>query len=137
MVLVSAVGVVGLVVAGAARDQFDGGFWWFGAVMLLLIVVGLVGARLTVTVDHASITASFGWGWPRRQITVPDVVDACLVHNSWWYGWGIRKVPGGWMFNNAGRDAIELTLVSGRVFRIGTDQPDELLDAIARARGSG
>jgi hypothetical protein len=137
MMLIAAVGVVGLVVGAAARDRFDGGFWWFGAVMLVLVVVGLVGARLTVTVDDGSIRASFGWGWPRRRIAVSDVVDADIVHNSWWYGWGIRKVPRGWMFNNAGRDAIELTLVSGRVFRIGTDQPDELLGAIARARGSG
>jgi hypothetical protein len=34
------------------------------------------------------------------------------------------------MYNNAGRDAIELSLRSGKVFRIGTDQPAELLEAV-------
>ena len=56
------------------------------------------------------------------------------VRNSWWYGWGLRKVPGGWMFNNAGYGAVELRLASGRVFRIGTDEPDAVLSAIESAR---
>lgn len=136
MLLIAAVGVVGVVVGVAIRDQLGGGFWWFQAVMVVLVGVGLVGARLTATVDDATIVASFGWGWPRRRIAVADVVDAGLVRNSWWHGWGIRKVRRGWMFNNAGRDAVELSLVSGRVFRIGTDQPGELLAAIDGVRGS-
>ena len=136
MLLIALIGVVGVVVGVAIRDPLGGGFWWFQAVMVVLVGVGLVGARLTATVDDATIAASFGWGWPRRRIAVTDVVDAGLVRNSWWHGWGIRKVRRGWMFNNAGRDAVELTLVSGRVFRIGTDQPGELLAAIDRARGS-
>ncbi len=52
------------------------------------------------------------------------------VRNSWWYGWGVRKVPGGWMYNVWGYDAIELELASGKVFRIGTDDPDGLLAAL-------
>ncbi len=69
-----------------------------------------------------------------RRIEVGEIVAAARVRNSWWHGWGIRKVSRGWMYNNAGRDAIELTLRSGKVFRIGTDQPDELLAALERAQ---
>jgi uncharacterized membrane protein YeaQ/YmgE (transglycosylase-associated protein family) len=136
MLLISVLGVAGAVVGVAVRDQLGGGFWWFQAVMILLIVVGVVGARLTVTVEDETVTAAFGWGWPARRVDVRDVVGAGIVHNSWWYGWGIRKVRRGWMFNNAGRDAVELTLRSGRLFRIGTDEPVELLDAVDRQRRS-
>ena len=93
---------------------------------------GVIAARLTVVVDAQSVSASFGWGWPRRRIARSEIERAAHVRNSWWYGWGIRKIRKGWMFNNAGRDAIELTLRSGTLFRIGTDQPGELLAAIER-----
>lgn len=95
----------------------------------LLIAVGIMMSRLTVEVD-GGVTAEFGWGWPRRSVAVGDIVGARRCHNSWWHGWGIRKVSRGWMFNVAGREAVELELVSGRVFRIGTDEPDALLAAI-------
>ena len=49
-------------------------------------------------------------------------------------GWGIRKVVGGWMFNVAGLDAVELGLSKGGLFRIGTDEPDQLLEAITQAQ---
>lgn len=132
MYLISALGVVGLVVGAVVRDDLGGGFWWFQAAMLLVAATGLVAARLTVVVDARAVTALFGWGWPRRSIDRAEIESAVHVRNSWWHGWGIRKVSRGWMYNNAGRDAIELSLRSGTVFRIGTDQPAELLAAITR-----
>jgi hypothetical protein len=125
-------GVAGLVVGAAVRDDLGGGFWFSQAAMLILAATGLVAARLTVVVDARAVTASFGWGWPRRSIDRSEIETAVQVRNSWWHGWGIRKVSRGWMYNSAGRDAIELSLRSGRVFRIGTDQPAELLAAITR-----
>lgn len=130
MYLISVLGVVGLAVGVTVRDGLGGGFWVFQAAMLLVAVTGLVAARLTVAVDDRTVTASFGWGWPRRTIERAEIESAVPVRNSWWHGWGIRKVSRGWMYNNAGRDAVELSLRSGRAFRIGTDQPDELLAAI-------
>jgi hypothetical protein len=130
MYLISVAGVAGLAVGVAVRDDLGGGFWLFEAAMLLVAATGLVGARLTVVADAQAVTASFGWGWPRRCIDRSDIESAVQVRNSWWHGWGIRKVSRGWMYNNAGRDAIELSLRSGKVFRIGTDQPAELLAAV-------
>jgi len=130
MYLIAVLGVVGLAVGVVVRDDLGGGFWIFQAAMLLVTATGVVGARLTVVVDARAVTASFGWGWPRRTIDRSEIDSAAAVRNSWWHGWGIRKVSRGWMYNNAGRDAIELSLRSGRVFRIGTDQPDELLEAV-------
>ena len=80
------------------------------------------------------MTTAFRSGWPRRRIELDDVAAARHVQNSWGFGWGVRKTRNGWMFDIAGSDAIELTLRSGRVFRIGTDQPAELSAAIELAR---
>jgi hypothetical protein len=130
MYVISVLGVVFFAWAVAVRDQFGGEFWFVEAAMLFVVAIGLVGSRLTVVVDDRTVTASFGWGWPRRTIDRAEIESAAHVRNSWWHGWGIRKVSRGWMYNNAGRDAVELSLRSGRTFRIGTDQPVELLAAI-------
>jgi hypothetical protein len=130
MYLISGFGVVGVAWGVAIRGELGGGFWFFVAAMLLVAAVGVVGARLTVVVDARAVTASFGWGWPSRTIDRCEIESAVHVRNSWWHGWGIRKVARGWMYNNAGRDAIELSLRSGKVFRVGTDQPAELLAAV-------
>ena len=108
-----------------------------GAVQLLnlfLVAIGLVVlifSRLTVSVDEEHITAAFGLGWPKKVLGHTDIVSAAAVRNKWWYGLGIRLIPHGWMYNVWGLDAVELTLSSGRKFRIGTADRENLLAAIS------
>lgn len=73
---------------------------------------------------------AFGWGWPRRVIDVADITAFRPVRNKWWYGFGIRVISGGWMYNVWGLDAVELDLASGRKFRIGTDETIDLAAAL-------
>ncbi len=136
MYLISVAGAVVAVVGIVAGTELGPSRWWLVAAAVLLIVVGLMSARLTVTVDDRAVTASFGWGWPTRRIEMSEIAGVARVRNSWWHGWGIRMVAGGSMYNNAGRDAIELSLRSGKVFRIGTDQPVELLAALEYAQAA-
>ena len=42
--------------------------------------------------------------------------------------------PSGWMFNVSGLDAVELELVNGKRFRIGTEDPSEVVEAIERSQ---
>ena len=132
MYVITVVGALCFVMWAIADDGAGLGVW-FAVLGLLLIAVGLVAARLTVVVDDTSVTSAYGWGWPRRRIDLHEIDEVAAVRNSWWHGWGIHKVSGGWIFNNAGRDAVELRLRSGKVFRMGTDQPAELLAALDRA----
>lgn len=137
MYLISGAGAVVALIGIVGGGELGGGRWWLVAVGMMMIVTGAVAARLTVTVDGRAVTASFGWGWPTRRIEVGEIASAVRVRNSWWHGWGIRKVSHGWMYNNAGREAVELSLRSGKVFRIGTDDPAELLAAVERVRRPG
>ena len=41
-------------------------------------------------------------------------------------------IPGGWIWNVSGLDAVELLLGDGRVLRVGTDEPEALSRAIAQ-----
>jgi len=56
------------------------------------------------------------------------------VRNQWWWGWGIRLIPGGWLYNVSGLDAVELKMKNGRIFRIGTDEAQRLAEFIQAKR---
>lgn len=122
-----------VVVLGAIATQPDSGrvVLVTGIASALILVIVALFSRLTVTVDRESVSANFGWRWPRHVVSLDDIVSFRRVRNRWWLGWGIRWVPHGWMYNVWGLDAVELTLRSGRVFRIGTDEPGDLLAALS------
>lgn len=122
ILVIAAVVAILLIVAGA----------WLALISsaVVLVVVGSMMRALTVVVDETVVRVTMGWGWPERRIALTDVVSAGIVRNEWWRGWGIRHVPRGWMYNIAGRDAVEVELRTGNVVRIGTDDPDGLLAAL-------
>lgn len=118
-----------LVIAGSA--------WHGGAARLTLVLVCAVLLvalalfhSLTVSVTADAVKLSFGIGLIRRTIPRARIRAARIVRTQWYYGWGIHLIPHGWLYNVSGFDAVELTLDTGRVARIGTDEPAELLAAV-------
>ncbi|HIA47103.1 MAG TPA: hypothetical protein EYN96_03830 [Candidatus Hydrogenedentes bacterium] len=85
---------------------------------------------LTVRVSRDEIAISFGMGLIRKHFEIRQIQSAAAVRNRWYNGWGIRKIVNGWLFNVSGWDAVEIHLENGRRYRIGTDEPEELLAAI-------
>lgn len=98
-------------------------------IVILTLMMPLFG-WLTVTVDEKAVTARFGIGLLRKKVLLRDIKSATRVRNKWYYGWGMRMGPWGWMFNVSGLDAVEIELRDGGRFRVGTDEPDELASAI-------
>ena len=123
-------GVLIVAVTALLSDDGFGSTLLVAAFVLVIASIVLVFNRLTVTVGDGKVRAAFGWGWPRRVIDVLDITGFRVVRNPWWYGWGIRKVPGGWMFNVWGLDAVEIDLRSGRKLRIGSDETGDLIAAL-------
>ena len=102
----------------------------------LALAVWLLGT-LTVEVSTERVAVWFGPGWIRKTIPVESVRDVTTVRNRWYWGWGIRLTPHGWMYNVSGLDAVELSLEGGKRFRIGTDEPDRLEAAIRQVLRPG
>ncbi len=100
--------------------------------LIMAIAFGLVGT-LTTAIDDDAVRVSFGpIGLIRERFALADITAARTVRNSPAYGWGIRYIAHGRLWNVWGLDAVELQLKNGTRFRIGTDQPHELLQALRR-----
>jgi hypothetical protein len=103
--------------------------FFVGPMLVILVVILLFGA-LTVEVDDTTVLLRFGIGLVRKHLSLADVASCRSVRNKWWWGWGIRLTPGGWLYNVSGLDAVELVLKNGKKFRIGTDEPRQLAEFI-------
>lgn len=86
---------------------------------------------LRVSVDDTKIKVAFGIGLISKTIRINEIKSVEVVRNPWYYGWGIRIIPGGWLYNVSGWYAVELKFKnSKKVFRIGTANPQDLKNAI-------
>lgn len=118
---------------------------WNGSVVaivvgLFILAVGVVFSTLTIRVDETSLRWWFGLGALAQEIPLENVAGVASVRNEWWFGWGVRMTPHGWLFNVQGLDAVEITQTGGARTRLGTNEPDVLRAAIeqaavARAKG--
>ncbi|MDA2960669.1 MAG: hypothetical protein O3A28_09065 [Actinomycetota bacterium] len=91
-------------------------------------------AHMRVTVDNTAVIVKFTTGWPGRRVALDDIVRTSVVTMSAVHGWGIRAVPGGWLWRAGGRRAVRLDRVSGRALIIGNDEPEALVAAINSRR---
>jgi hypothetical protein len=107
-----------------------------GLSLLVLVACLILFGSLTVEVTSRQVSLWFGPGLIRKSFEATEIVDAKMVQNPWYYGWGLRWTPRGWLFNVAGADAVEIQLRNGRRYRIGTDEPHKLLIAIEDVAGN-
>ena len=110
------------------------GFNPVALVSLIIILIALgIFTRLTVVVDDQMIKIQFGLGIIRKAFPLKEVEAYRVVKNPWYYGWGIRLTPRGWLFSVSGFSAIELQMKNGKIYRIGTDDSDNLAKALDAA----
>lgn len=127
MITVMVLALIPLVLAIGQQKEDT---WMVLLVVFILAVSGWLFSSLTVEVENGFLKFWFGPGFIKKNIDLSQVVDCQAVKNSWLCGWGIRLTPNGWLYNVSGFEAVEIKLKSGKQFRLGTDQPTELCQAI-------
>jgi hypothetical protein len=110
------------------------------AVTAVMVLVVLLFYGMTTTVERSRIKVSFGIGLISKTIETSRIKDVSTVKSPWYYGYGIRLIPNGWLYNVSGPHAVELRFVDKkRVIRIGTKNPvqlkSELDSRVVRNRG--
>ncbi len=116
---------------GLAREGLPGlaSLAPIGITLLILVLFH----NLTVHLDSERLQVSFGIGLIVYTFLLKDIVSCSTVKSSWYNGWGIRKIRRGWLLNVSGYETVEIVLRSGKVYRIGTDDPSGLLSALESA----
>ena len=116
--------LIGIVLANAGMN-------WIAIGVLVVIAAALVlFSRLTVTINEDDLELRFGPGLIHERFKLHDIESSQIVRNLWYYGWGIRITPHGWLYNVSGFQAVEIKFRTGKKFRIGTDDPQRLKEAI-------
>jgi hypothetical protein len=96
----------------------------------IILLIGFLFGGLNTRLTSDSLDLTFGIGLIKKSISLTNIESFERVKNKWWYGFGIRLTPHGWMWNMKGLNAIELTYTTGKKFRIGTTNPEGLLAAL-------
>ncbi len=100
--------------------------------MLSILFIVYSFKSLHVKIDDNYLQVKFGYGIFQKKFLLNDIASAKTVKNHWYYGWGIRLWfwPYMWIFNVSGFDAVEIKIKNNKIYRIGTDEPEELEQAI-------
>jgi len=110
------------------------GFNWVAFAVLIVLGVCLVlFAALTAVIEEDGLEIRFGPGVIRKRIPLKDIESCQVVKNPWYYGWGIRLTPHGWLYNVSGSHAVEIKMKTGKKYRIGTDAPNDLEQVIRQS----
>jgi len=100
--------------------------------LFVLLASLILFPSLTVKIDETRLIAEFGFGVINKKFVLKDIESCHIVRNPWYYGWGIRITPHGWLYNISGLSAVEIQMKNGRKYRIGTDEPQNLEEAIVK-----
>ena len=110
------------------------GINWIAIGVLVVIAIALVlFPSLTVIIWEEDLEVRFGPGLIHKRFKLNEIESCKVVYNPWYYGWGFRLTPHGWLFRVSGFYAVEIKLRAGKKYRIGTNVPQELEVAIQSA----
>jgi hypothetical protein len=101
----------------------------FMVTLFAVLLAGFYG--MTVTVTDKAIVIKFGIGYIRKTIKFEEISSVGITQYPVYYGYGIRIIPNGTLFNVSGSYAVELRLKKKRpVLQIGTNDRDALYEVI-------
>lgn len=99
-------------------------------VLALFILSSFISLQIIIGEKYLRI--KFGYGLYQKKFLLDDIVSAKTVKNHWYYGWGIKiwLWPKMWIYTVSGLDAVEIKMNNGKTYRLGTDEPKKLEQAI-------
>ncbi|MFC1810373.1 hypothetical protein ACFLZH_02640 [Patescibacteria group bacterium] len=103
--------------------------------MLAILFLIASFSTLNVSIDGNKLRIKFGYGIFKKSFDLNEITSAKAVRNHWYYGWGIRLWlwPRIVIFNVSGFDAVEIKMKNGKIYRIGTDEPESLENSLIQS----
>jgi len=90
----------------------------------------------TIQIADGKLNFWFGFGVVGKSFPIKGIRSVETVKNPWYHLWGIKSIPGGWLYSIApGGRAIELIFKDNRKIRLGTNRPEEIKQRLDEAIG--
>lgn len=87
---------------------------------------------LTVRVTASEVRWFFGPGLFGKSVALDRIRAVEARRSAWYWGWGIRWTPRGWLWRSSGLDVVWIELADGKRVGVGTADPEGLASAIRR-----
>ena len=127
--------VTGILIAVVAVVIIDEGQMLSAIIMICLYLLGLgMFYSSTIEISEGKLKFWFGIGLVSKTFALNDIQSYKEVKFPWYYLWGVKSIPGGWLWAIAPGTAVEINLNNGKKFLLGTNQPKELKQAIDAAK---
>ena len=97
-------------------------------------VVSCLFFALTVIGTDTTLEVRFGAGLIRKRFKIKDIISVQPYRTTFWHGWGIHRSGDGLIMNVSGYDAVQLTMIDGNKYIIGTDDRTRLLNFLQEYR---
>lgn len=128
IVVFGVAGIVSLQLADIPKDEMIRSSILIGAFSILIF---LLFFKLESKVFEDRVEIKFGIGLIKKTIDLKSVEELHKVTNKFWYGWGIRFTPHGWLWNISGYEAVQFKIKGQqRGFRLGCRNHEEMYQAI-------
>ncbi|MFK7780126.1 MAG: hypothetical protein QM490_03170 [Candidatus Gracilibacteria bacterium] len=113
------------------ESKFEPFLFLFMGVILFIIISFI---SLTVIINEKYLKIKFGYGIFKKKFLLSEIKKVKAVRNHWYFGWGIRVWFWPYMriYNVSGFDAVEIRMFDGKIYRIGTDEPKQLEEALLK-----
>ncbi len=89
---------------------------------------------MTIDVNESEISWFFGPGVLKKKTPLEEVASCIKFKNPVWMGFGIHSFGTGWIYNVSVLWGVEIELKGGALVRLGTNEPNYLLQAIKDAK---
>ena len=121
---------IGLAVSGRLGPVDVGVRLTLFVAALVMLTAAFVFSSLTIVVRDGQLSWWFGPGVVKKTVPLSSIVSAELTTTTVLNGWGIHLTLRGWLYNVAGRRAVLVTQRDRRRFLLGSDEPEQLVQAI-------
>ncbi|EAR08652.1 putative orphan protein; putative membrane protein [Reinekea sp. MED297] len=113
-----------------AQTPFENHVW---IALFFLVLVAVLFSSLTIKVDDQSVVWYFGPRFWKKKIALSDIKAVAAVATKWYWGYGIRLTPEGWLYTVSGLSAVKVELHSGQVVLLGSTDVNGLMNALGHS----
>jgi len=102
------------------------------SLLILFIFLILLFYKLRIKVDEQGISVIYGIGIIKFRIQPEKISYVKKTKSPFFYGFGIRMIPGGMLYNIQGTQSVEVSYfkTKNKLVRIGSADWDNLIAAI-------